>query len=219
MICCLKPCLLKEIWEVESRHRTVWYCFLFFLSFCYCGCRFVHVLCLTHFASFLYVHFNVDRSRRQNDDLKEEYSRLQESYRELEQLKDRLQNSENFYHLNLTDAQKELDFTKSEVFMGGNTTATSIMIEKPNKTVESWCAVGETNFNIQIDSFLNYDWMLSFEFLDICIYVNKIHHLVGLIWWLWKPSCIANWWPWQSRLIKFCLLCECQRRVARFVTF
>ena len=41
--------------------------------------------------------------------------RLQESYKELEAMKDKLENNETMWKLNLTDAQKEADKTKSEV--------------------------------------------------------------------------------------------------------
>ena len=63
----------------------------------------------------LQLFIELHRSRRQNEDLKEEYNRLQESYRELEHLKEQLQSSEISYHSNLTDAQKELELTKTEV--------------------------------------------------------------------------------------------------------
>ena len=44
-----------------------------------------------------------------------DYSKLEESYRELEQLKDSLQHKEETWKLNMTDAQKGNDNTKSEV--------------------------------------------------------------------------------------------------------
>jgi len=55
------------------------------------------------------------RSRCENYQLKEEYSRLQESYRALEQLKTKLQSSESTWQINVTDAQKQAELTHDEV--------------------------------------------------------------------------------------------------------
>ena len=44
-----------------------------------------------------------------------EYTRLQESYRELEQMKDSLEDTKATCQLNLTDAQKEAEKTRTEV--------------------------------------------------------------------------------------------------------
>jgi len=49
-------------------------------------------------------------------ELKAEYTRLQESYRELEQTKDTLEDTKATCQLNLTDAQKEAEKTRSEVY-------------------------------------------------------------------------------------------------------
>jgi len=49
-------------------------------------------------------------------ELKAEYVRLQESYRELEQMKDSLEDTKAACQLNLTDAQKESEKTHTEVF-------------------------------------------------------------------------------------------------------
>jgi len=54
-------------------------------------------------------------SRQENDELKVQYQLLKASYQELEQIRDSLQENENLHHSNLTDAQKELDLSKSEV--------------------------------------------------------------------------------------------------------
>jgi len=51
----------------------------------------------------------------ENLELKAEYMRLQESYRELEQMKDSLEDTKATCQLNLTDAQKEAEKTRTEV--------------------------------------------------------------------------------------------------------
>lgn len=51
----------------------------------------------------------------ENVQLKAEYSLLQESYRELEQTRDLLKDTQATCQSNLTDAQKEADQTKQEV--------------------------------------------------------------------------------------------------------
>ena len=48
-------------------------------------------------------------------ELKAEYTRLQESYRELERMKDSLEDKKATCQLNLTDAQKEAEKTRTEV--------------------------------------------------------------------------------------------------------
>jgi len=55
------------------------------------------------------------RSHLENLELKAEYMRLQESYRELEQMKDSLEDTKATCQLNLTDAQKEAEKTRTEV--------------------------------------------------------------------------------------------------------
>ena len=59
------------------------------------------------------------RSRQENRQLSTDYSQLEQSYRELEQLKDTLQHKEETWILNLTDAQKAADNTKAEVCIVG----------------------------------------------------------------------------------------------------
>ncbi|KAK2167271.1 hypothetical protein LSH36_30g03036 [Paralvinella palmiformis] len=54
-------------------------------------------------------------SRREKIRLETDYYKLQESYHELEQLKDRLEDRELIWQLNLTDSQKESDQCKGEV--------------------------------------------------------------------------------------------------------
>ncbi|XP_052283993.1 sarcolemmal membrane-associated protein-like isoform X3 [Dreissena polymorpha] len=54
-------------------------------------------------------------SRKENLQLSSEYNKLQDSYRELEALKDRLQDKETRWMSNLTDSQKETESTKAEV--------------------------------------------------------------------------------------------------------
>jgi len=56
----------------------------------------------------------VRSSRQENEDLKAEYQRLQASYDEVERIRDGLQQNENLHHSNLTDAQKELELSKSQ---------------------------------------------------------------------------------------------------------
>jgi len=53
-------------------------------------------------------------SRQENEELKAEYQRLQVSYQELERIRDGLQQNENLYYTNMTDAQKELELSKSQ---------------------------------------------------------------------------------------------------------
>lgn len=55
------------------------------------------------------------RTRKENAALKADYARLQESYKDLEELKDKLQNNEEIWRINLTDAQKDAENTKAEV--------------------------------------------------------------------------------------------------------
>jgi DNA repair exonuclease SbcCD ATPase subunit len=55
------------------------------------------------------------QSRRQNDELKADYVRLQESYRQLEQLKLNVEERENACHVNLTDAQKDIELTRIQL--------------------------------------------------------------------------------------------------------
>ena len=47
--------------------------------------------------------------------LKTDYERLKQSYLELEALKDKLENQEVTWKINLTDAQKDANNTKEEV--------------------------------------------------------------------------------------------------------
>ena len=58
------------------------------------------------------------RSRRENIQLQSDYTRLQDSYRELEALKEKLEQGQVASKLNLTDAQKDTDNTKCEVSAG-----------------------------------------------------------------------------------------------------
>ncbi|KAL4226414.1 hypothetical protein ACF0H5_014397 [Mactra antiquata] len=57
-------------------------------------------------------------SRKENLQLSSEYNKLQESYKELEALKDRLQDKESTWMSNLTDSQKENESSKQEVRLG-----------------------------------------------------------------------------------------------------
>jgi len=59
------------------------------------------------------MHF-VYRSRQENEELQAEYQRLQASYHELERIRDGLQQNENMHYTNVTDAQKELELSKSQ---------------------------------------------------------------------------------------------------------
>ncbi|XP_067685241.1 sarcolemmal membrane-associated protein-like isoform X15 [Haliotis asinina] len=54
-------------------------------------------------------------SRRENLQLSSEYNKLQESYKNLEALKEKLESSESAYRLNLTDAQKDAEQSKQEL--------------------------------------------------------------------------------------------------------
>lgn len=55
------------------------------------------------------------RSRKENLQLSSDYNKLQESYKELEALKEKLENKELTWMLNLTDAQKDAEQAKMEV--------------------------------------------------------------------------------------------------------
>jgi len=65
------------------------------------------------------------RSRREKIRLETDYYKLQESYHELEQLKDRLEDRELIWQLNLTDSQKESDQCKGEVKVSIKSSLTS----------------------------------------------------------------------------------------------
>ncbi|KAK3609535.1 hypothetical protein CHS0354_007339 [Potamilus streckersoni] len=54
-------------------------------------------------------------SRRENLHLSAEYNKLQESYKELEALKEKLENNEMTWRSNMTDAQKETEKTQQEL--------------------------------------------------------------------------------------------------------
>ena len=56
-----------------------------------------------------------DRSRKENLQLSSEYNKLQESYKHLEALKEKLASSELAWRQNLTDAQKDAEKSKQEV--------------------------------------------------------------------------------------------------------
>ena len=55
------------------------------------------------------------RSRKENLQLSSEYNKLQESYKHLEALKEKLASSEVTWRQNLTDAQKDAQKSKQEV--------------------------------------------------------------------------------------------------------
>ncbi|XP_013404760.1 sarcolemmal membrane-associated protein isoform X4 [Lingula anatina] len=54
-------------------------------------------------------------TRKENAQISQDYSKLQEQYKELEAMKDKLENKEITWKLNLTDAQKEAEQTKLEL--------------------------------------------------------------------------------------------------------
>lgn len=54
-------------------------------------------------------------SRKENLQLSSDYNKLQESYRELEALKDKLEDKESLWKSNMTDAQKEAEQAKQEM--------------------------------------------------------------------------------------------------------
>ncbi|KAK3609534.1 hypothetical protein CHS0354_007339 [Potamilus streckersoni] len=64
-------------------------------------------------------------SRRENLHLSAEYNKLQESYKELEALKEKLENNEMTWRSNMTDAQKETEKTQQEVRIPHSTAASS----------------------------------------------------------------------------------------------
>jgi chromosome segregation ATPase len=66
------------------------------------------------------IETDMKTSRRENLQLQGEYGKLQESYKELEALKDKLENKEVTWKINLTDAQKEADQTKLELTEANN---------------------------------------------------------------------------------------------------
>ena len=53
-------------------------------------------------------------SRQENEDLKLEYQRLQESYWELERIRDGFQENKNLHYINVTDTEQELELSKSQ---------------------------------------------------------------------------------------------------------
>ena len=55
------------------------------------------------------------RSRKENLQLSSEYNKLQESYKQLEALKQKLETKEAVWRSNMTDSQKETDLAKQEV--------------------------------------------------------------------------------------------------------
>lgn len=57
----------------------------------------------------------ISRSRKENLQLSSEYNKLQESYKQLEELKDQLQNKESVWMSNLTDSQKQNESSMQEV--------------------------------------------------------------------------------------------------------
>ncbi|XP_046354348.1 sarcolemmal membrane-associated protein-like isoform X17 [Haliotis rufescens] len=67
-------------------------------------------------------------SRRENLQLSSEYNKLQESYKNLEALKEKLESSESAYRLNLTDAQKDAEQSKQEVRPGVTTAAAAVAV-------------------------------------------------------------------------------------------
>lgn len=58
------------------------------------------------------------RSRKENLQLSSEYNKLQESYKQLEALKQKLETKEAVWKSNMTDSQKETDLAKQEVRRG-----------------------------------------------------------------------------------------------------
>ncbi|KAL3851738.1 hypothetical protein ACJMK2_015453 [Sinanodonta woodiana] len=65
-------------------------------------------------------------SRRENLHLSAEYNKLQESYKELEALKEKLENNEMTWRSNMTDAQKETEKTQQEFYVYISPDMTSI---------------------------------------------------------------------------------------------
>jgi predicted nuclease with TOPRIM domain len=53
------------------------------------------------------------RSRKENLQLSSEYNKLQESYKQLEALKQKLETKEAVWRSNMTDSQKETDLEKN----------------------------------------------------------------------------------------------------------
>jgi len=53
-------------------------------------------------------------TRQENESLKLEYRRLQQSYLELEQIRDSLQENRNLRYTNVTDTEQELELSKSQ---------------------------------------------------------------------------------------------------------
>ena len=64
------------------------------------------------------VSFLFSSARRENSVLSQEYNKLQDSYKELEALKDELQGKESTWMSNLTDSQKKTESSKREVRLG-----------------------------------------------------------------------------------------------------
>ena len=63
----------------------------------------------------LHILVPLSRSHIENTQLQTDYSKLEQSYHELEEVKETLEDKETKWKLNLTDAQKSADNTKTEV--------------------------------------------------------------------------------------------------------
>lgn len=75
------------------------------------------------------------RSRKENLQLSSEYNKLQESYKHLEALKEKLVSSETTWRMNLTDVQKDAQKAKQEVRGTSHTSSsTAILSAEANKT-------------------------------------------------------------------------------------
>lgn len=81
---------------------------------------------LNKFSNALFIYFPMNfeidyqvnlcyRSRKENLQLSAEYNKLQESYRQLEAMKEQLETQASTWQSNLTDSQKETEQTRHQV--------------------------------------------------------------------------------------------------------
>lgn len=127
------------------------------------------------------------RSRKENLQLSSEYNKLQESYKQLEALKQKLETKEAVWRSNMTDSQKETDLAKQEVrrsprgkqpIMGGRLRQSGVT--KPTlKSVPSDPKLS-SKVSVYIDvvgRFFRFVWtvlflLLIFPFSFCCCYIS-----------------------------------------------
>ncbi|XP_046354332.1 sarcolemmal membrane-associated protein-like isoform X3 [Haliotis rufescens] len=93
-------------------------------------------------------------SRRENLQLSSEYNKLQESYKNLEALKEKLESSESAYRLNLTDAQKDAEQSKQEVRPGVTTAAAAVAVTASSTATTCTPHVNGTQLRTKCDEYV-----------------------------------------------------------------